>query len=103
MSLPLDPLTAKLHSPSQKLRVHCQPAVQTVPWSRHQPHSKLMLIHDDCCPECWPMCQQLEGEGAGDVVRNVCHTEVEVGQVNLHEVPVDDLQLLLVGSALHTP
>jgi hypothetical protein len=48
------------------------------------------------------VCQQLECEGAGDVVGDVGHAQVKVGQVNLHEVPVNDLQLLLVGCALHT-
>jgi hypothetical protein len=50
-----------------------------------------------------PVCQQLEGEWAGDVVGDVGHTQVKVGQVYLHEVSMDDLQLLLVRRALHTP
>jgi len=49
-----------------------------------------------------PVCQQLESERAGDVVGDVGHTEVKVGQVDLHEVTMDDLQLLLVGRALDT-
>lgn len=48
------------------------------------------------------MGKKLECQGAGYVVRNVGYAEVKVWQLNFHEVPVDDLQLLLVGGALYT-
>ena len=35
----------------QELGVDCQPAVETVSWLGNKAHSKLMLEHDDCCPE----------------------------------------------------
>jgi len=36
--------------------------------------------------------QQLEGEGRGDVVRDIGHAQVEVGELSAHEVAVDDLR-----------
>ena len=57
----------------------------------YQPHGKLMLVHDDGRAEGGTVREQLECERGGDVVGDVRHTQVKVGQLNFHEVAVDDL------------
>lgn len=52
-------------------------------------------------PERGSVRQQFEGQGRGNVVRDVSDAEVEERQVHLHEVAVDDLQVTGVRGALH--
>lgn len=56
--------------------------------------------HGPAPPRGPPVRQQLEGEGRGDLVGDVGHANVKVGQLRLHHVAVDNLQLVLVGGAL---
>ena len=47
------------------------------------------------------MREELEGEGRGDYVGDVCDADVKVGEVDLHDVAVDDLEVARVRRALH--
>jgi hypothetical protein len=44
------------------------------------------------------MGEQLEDEGRGDLVGHVGDADVKVGQVDLHEVAQDELQLVSVST-----
>ena len=84
------------HEPQQSLqRVKHQvagpPAVQAVAWVGHKAHGKLVLEHDDGCPEQGPVGEQLEGERRGYLVRDVGHAQVKVGELCLQDVPLNDL------------
>ena len=59
-----------------------------------------MLVHDHCSPEAGTMSQQFEGQGTGDIIRDVGHTQVKVRQLSLHEICMDDLELVGIGGAL---
>lgn len=43
------------------------------------------------------MREELESERGGDLVGDVGDAEVEVGEVDFHDIAVDDLELVLVG------
>ena len=79
--------------PGQELGVDCQPTVETVSWLGNQAHSKLMLKHDDCCPESRSMRQKLEGEWRGDLVGNIGNADVKVRKALLHNIPLYNLQM----------
>ena len=48
---------------SQELGVDSQAAIIWIPRLGHQSHGKLMLKHDDGCPEEGAMSQELECQG----------------------------------------
>jgi hypothetical protein len=49
-----------------------------------------------------PVGEQFEDERGGDLVGHVGDADVEVGQVDLHEVAQDELELVSVGTAHRT-
>ena len=75
----------------QQLGVDGQAGVQLVILLGHQPHGKLVLEHDDGCPEVGGHGQQLEHQRGGDLVWDVGHADVKVGELALHHIPLDDL------------
>ncbi len=87
--------------PRQQLRVDGEPAVQRVAWLGDKAHGKFVLEHDDGCAERGFVRKQFERERRRYLVRDVGHAHVKVRQLDLHDVPVDDLQVLLVRGALH--
>ena len=87
----------------QQLAVDREPAVELLRGPRHHAHGKLVLVHYDRGAERGPVRKQLEGEGGGDVVRDVGDAEVEEGQVGLEDVALEHLQLCLVRRPLEAP
>ena len=65
----------------EQLRVDGQAAVERVARARDQAHGELVLEHDDGRAEGRAVRQQLEGERRGDLVGDVGHAQVEVGQL----------------------
>ena len=86
----------------EELRVCSESTVEGVSWLGHEPHRKLMLIHDDCSSECWSVSQELESEWRRDIVRDVGHTEIEERQLLFHKVTMDDSEVLLIGRVLNS-
>ena len=75
----------------EELRIDGQAAVERVPGAGDEAHGELVLEHDDGRAEGGSVREQLEGERRRDLVRDVGHADVEVGQLLLHHVPLDDL------------
>ena len=75
----------------EQLRIDGEAAVEAIPGARNQAHGKLVLEHDDGCAEGRAVRQQLEGERGGDLVGDVGHAHIEVGQLRLHHVTLHHL------------
>lgn len=83
----------------QQLRVERQTAEERRAGLGNEAHGKLTLEHEHGAAEQRAVRQKFEGQRRRDLIGNVGHAHVEVGQLNLQEIAVDDLQLVSVFTA----
>jgi hypothetical protein len=66
--------------------------------TRTHAHTHTRERQKQCTPGHGTVGEQLEDEGRGDLVGHVGDADVKVGQVDLHEVAQDELQLVSVST-----
>ena len=71
-------------------------AIELVAGLGRETLGEFFLEHDDRAPEHGAVREELEEEGGGDLVRDVGDADVEEGEGDFEDVPLDDLQAFAV-------